>query len=70
MAGSTARACLLPPCRVNVAGERTTMSTKKGGGTSAPVASKAGKDLSNPKTPKVDRAPIASALAQKKGKGK
>lgn len=43
------------------------MSTKKVGGTSAPVASKAGKDLSNPKTPKVDRAPIASALAQKIG---
>jgi hypothetical protein len=37
--------------------------------TSKPVASKAGKDLQDPKTPKKDRAPIASDLAQaKKGK--
>jgi hypothetical protein len=38
--------------------------------TSKPVASKAGKDLPNPKTPKPDRPPIASALAQAKTKKK
>jgi len=32
--------------------------------TSAKVASQAGKDLQSGKTPKQDRAPIASALAQ------
>jgi len=32
--------------------------------TSPAVASKAGKDLQDPKTPKQDRAPIASALSQ------
>jgi hypothetical protein len=32
--------------------------------TSKPVASQAGRDLQNPKTPKADRGPIASALAQ------
>jgi hypothetical protein len=32
--------------------------------TSKPVASKAGKDLRSPKTPKQDRGPIASDLAQ------
>jgi hypothetical protein len=36
--------------------------------TSKKVAKKAGKDLQNPDTPKVDRPPIASALAQAKGK--
>ncbi len=40
------------------------MSTKKSGGTSPGVASQAGKDLSNKSTPKQDRGPIASALAQ------
>jgi hypothetical protein len=46
------------------------MTTKNTtGGTSPKVASQAGKDLANPKTPKADRAPIASALAQT-GKGK
>jgi hypothetical protein len=35
--------------------------------TSKKEASQAGKDLSNPKTPKADRGPIASALAQAKG---
>jgi hypothetical protein len=34
--------------------------------TSKKVASQAGKDLKNPKTPKQDRAPIASGLAQAK----
>jgi hypothetical protein len=34
--------------------------------TSRKEASQAGKDLRNPKTPKVDRGPIASALAQAK----
>jgi len=34
--------------------------------TSKKEASKAGKDLRNPKTPKRDRGPIASALAQAK----
>jgi hypothetical protein len=43
------------------------MVTKKSGGTSPKVASLAGKDLPNPKTPKADRGPIASALAQTKG---
>jgi hypothetical protein len=38
--------------------------------TSKPVAKKAGKDLSNPKTPKQDRAPIASDLSQAKTKKK
>jgi hypothetical protein len=38
--------------------------------TSKKVASKAGTDLSNPKTPKRDRPPIASALAQAKTKKK
>jgi hypothetical protein len=37
--------------------------------TSKKVARKAGKDLRNPKTPKVDRAPIASDLAQAKNSG-
>ncbi len=37
---------------------------RKGGDTSKPVASQAGKDLPNPKTPKQDRPPIASALRQ------
>jgi hypothetical protein len=37
--------------------------------TSAKVASQAGKDLGNPKTPKADRGPIASALRQAKSKG-
>jgi len=32
--------------------------------TSKPVASQAGRDLRNPKTPKQDRGPIASDLAQ------
>jgi hypothetical protein len=50
--------------------------TKKGGKlmpsksntkqTSPKVASQAGRDLRNPNTPKQDRAPIASALAQAK----
>ena len=40
-------------------------------GTSARVASQAGKDLRNPNTPKRDRAPIAAALAEtKRKKGK
>lgn len=34
--------------------------------TSPEVASQAGRDLADPKTPKKDRAPIASALAQAK----
>jgi hypothetical protein len=34
--------------------------------TSKKVAKQAGKDLRNPKTPKQDRAPIASDLAQAK----
>jgi hypothetical protein len=38
--------------------------------TSKPVASKAGKDLRNPKTPQGDKAPIASDLAQAKQKPK
>jgi hypothetical protein len=37
---------------------------KKKGGTSPRVASQAGKDLRDPKTPKQDRAPIAAALAE------
>jgi len=37
---------------------------KKQRGTSRSVASQAGKDLRNPKTPKRDRAPIAAALAE------
>jgi hypothetical protein len=36
--------------------------------TSKKVASKAGADLRDPKTPKKDRAPIASDLAQAKKK--
>ena len=36
--------------------------------TSKKEASQAGKDLQNPKTPKRDRGPIASALAQTKHK--
>jgi hypothetical protein len=36
--------------------------------TSKKVASQAGKDLRDPKTPKKDRAPIASDLAQAKKK--
>lgn len=36
--------------------------------TSKKVASQAGKDLQNPKTPKADKGPIASALSQAKGK--
>jgi hypothetical protein len=36
--------------------------------TSKKVASQAGKDLRNPKTPKVVRAPIASDLSQAKKK--
>jgi hypothetical protein len=36
--------------------------------TSKRVASQAGKDLRDPKTPKKDRAPIASDLAQAKKK--
>jgi hypothetical protein len=36
--------------------------------TSKPVASQAGKDLKKPSTPKADRPPIASALAQAKKK--
>lgn len=39
---------------------------KKPKGTSPPVASQAGRDLPDPKTPKRDRGPIASALAQKR----
>lgn len=38
--------------------------------TSKKEASLAGKDLRNPKTPKRDRGPIASALAQAKHKPK
>jgi hypothetical protein len=38
--------------------------------TSKKEASQAGKDLRDPKTPKRDRGPIASALAQSKKKGK
>jgi len=38
--------------------------------TSRRVASQAGRDLQNPKTPKQDRGPIASALAQAKPKPK
>jgi hypothetical protein len=38
--------------------------------TSKKTASQAGKDLANPKTPKVDRGPIASALSQAKGNKK
>jgi hypothetical protein len=34
--------------------------------TSPEVASQAGRDLADPKTPKQDRGPIASALAQAK----
>jgi hypothetical protein len=37
--------------------------------TSKKVASQAGTDLRNPKTPKQDRAPIASDLSQAKKKG-
>lgn len=36
--------------------------------TSKKVAKQAGKDLRNPKTPKKDRAPIASDLTQAKKK--
>jgi len=36
--------------------------------TSKRVASQAGKDLRDPKTPKKDRAPIAAALAETKRK--
>lgn len=36
--------------------------------TSKKVASQAGKDLKNPKTPKKDRPPVASALSQAKKK--
>ena len=36
--------------------------------TSRKEASQAGKDLRNPKTPKADRGPIASALSQAKKK--
>ena len=36
--------------------------------TSKKVASQAGKDLQNKKTPKADKAPIASSLAQAKRK--
>jgi hypothetical protein len=36
--------------------------------TSKKVASQAGKDLRDPKTPKKDRAPIAAALAEAKRK--
>lgn len=35
--------------------------------TSKKTASQAGKDLQKPSTPKADRGPIASALAQAKG---
>jgi hypothetical protein len=38
--------------------------------TSKKEASEAGRDLGNPKTPKKDRGPIASALAQAKRKTK
>jgi len=38
---------------------------RKGGDTSQPVATQAGRDLPNPKTPKQDRGPIASALRQR-----
>jgi len=38
--------------------------------TSKKTASKAGKDLRDPKTPKKDRAPIASDLAQAQHKKK
>jgi len=38
--------------------------------TSKKVASQAGKDLRNPNTPKADRAPIASDLAQANKKKK
>ena len=38
--------------------------------TSKKVASQAGKDLRNPSTPKKDRGPIASDLAQAKPKKK
>jgi len=38
--------------------------------TSTKEASKAGKDLRDPKTPQKDRGPIASALAQSKRKQK
>jgi hypothetical protein len=46
-----------------------TMTTKKRG-TSPRVASQAGKDLRDPKTPKRDRAPIAAALAETRRKKK
>ena len=42
--------------------------TRKSGVTSPRVASQAGKDLRNSKTPKQDRAPIASALRQARPK--
>lgn len=42
--------------------------TRKSGVTSPRVASQAGKDLQNSKTPKQDRAPIASALRQARPK--
>ena len=38
--------------------------------TSKKIAKKAGKDLQNPKTAKIDRGPIASALRQAKSKVK
>lgn len=38
--------------------------------TSKKVATQAAKDLRDPKTPKADKAPIASSLAQAKGKKK
>src|SRR6266404_8951480 len=42
--------------------------TKKPRGTSPRVASQAGRDLRDPKTPKRDRAPIAAALAETRRK--
>ena len=38
--------------------------------TSKKIAKKAGKDLQNPKTTKIDRGPIASALRQAKSRVK
>jgi hypothetical protein len=43
---------------------------KSTGVTSKRIASQAGKDLRNPKTPKADRGPIASALRQYPGSKK
>jgi hypothetical protein len=52
------------PCSENPLQEAMDMTTSK------KVASQAGKDLRNPKTPKQDRGPIASDLAQAKNNNK